>query len=69
MGAQEVHAGGEVAFYSPLYPDQLHPDPSSAVNFVRFCFLDPRAREFYPDWDLMADGAVDLLRTDAGRDP
>ncbi|MGV9864666.1 MmyB family transcriptional regulator [Rhodococcus koreensis] len=57
------------AFYSPLYPDQLHPDPSSAVNFVRFCFLDPRAREFYPDWDLMADGAVDLLRTDAGRDP
>ena len=57
------------AFYSPLYPDQLHPDPSKAVNFVRFCFLDPRAREFYPDWDQMADGAVNLLRTDAGRDP
>ncbi|WP_009475418.1 helix-turn-helix transcriptional regulator [Rhodococcus sp. JVH1] len=57
------------AFYSPLYPDQLHPDPSKAVNFVRFCFLDPRAHEFYPDWDQMADGAVNLLRTDAGRDP
>ncbi|NHU45543.1 helix-turn-helix transcriptional regulator [Rhodococcus sp. A14] len=56
-------------FYSPLYPDQLHPDPSKAVNFVRFCFLDPRAHEFYPDWDQMADGAVNLLRTDAGRDP
>ncbi|MDA3624650.1 helix-turn-helix transcriptional regulator [Saccharopolyspora sp. WRP15-2] len=57
------------AFYSPLYPDPLHPDPSKPVNFVRFCFLDPRAREFYPDWDLMADTSVNLLRTDAGRDP
>lgn len=33
------------------------------------CFLDPRALDFYPDWDHMADGAVNLLRTDAGRDP
>ncbi|ORA39323.1 helix-turn-helix transcriptional regulator [Mycobacterium aquaticum] len=57
------------AFYSPLYPDPLHPDPSRPVNFVRFCFLDPAAREFYPDWDQMADSAVNLLRTDAGRDP
>jgi transcriptional regulator with XRE-family HTH domain len=57
------------AFYSPLYPDPLHPDPGHPVNFVRFCFLDPRAHEFYPDWDFMADSAVNLLRTDAGRDP
>ncbi|MEU6132255.1 helix-turn-helix transcriptional regulator [Saccharopolyspora sp. NPDC047091] len=57
------------AFYSPLYPDPLHPDPSRPVNFVRFCFLDPAARQFYPDWELMADSAVNLLRTDAGRDP
>ncbi|WP_280434007.1 helix-turn-helix transcriptional regulator [Nocardia carnea] len=57
------------AFYSPLYPDPSAPDVSKPVNFVRFCFLDPRARDFYPDWDLMADGAVNLLRTDAGRDP
>lgn len=57
------------AFYSPLYPDPLHPDPSRPVNFVRFCFLDPAAREFYPDWEFMADSAVNLLRTDAGRDP
>ncbi|MGM7645984.1 helix-turn-helix transcriptional regulator [Nocardia sp. JW2] len=57
------------AFYSPLYPDPLHPDLSKQVNFVRFCFLDPRAREFYPDWDQMADASVNLLRTDAGRDP
>ena len=57
------------AFYAPLYPDPQHPDPSQPVNFVRFCFLDPLAREFYPDWEFMADAAVNLLRTDAGRDP
>ncbi len=57
------------AFYAPLYPDPEHPDPSRPVNFVHFCFLDPRAHEFYPDWNSMADNAVNLLRTDAGRDP
>lgn len=57
------------AFYAPLYPDPEHPDPSRPVNFVQFCFLDPRAHEFYPDWNSMADNAVNLLRTDAGRDP
>ncbi|MEU1980345.1 helix-turn-helix transcriptional regulator [Nocardia sp. NPDC019395] len=57
------------ALHSPLYPDPLHPDPRRPVNIVRFCFLDPHAREFFPDWDQVADGVVDLLRTDAGRDP
>jgi len=57
------------AFYSPLYPDPLHPDPSQTVNFVRYCFLDPTAREFYLQWETMADSSVNLLRTDAGRDP
>ena len=57
------------AFYAPLYPDPEHPDVTRPVNFVRFCFLDPAAHEFYPDWDTMADNAVNLLRTDAGRDP
>jgi transcriptional regulator with XRE-family HTH domain len=57
------------AFYAPLYPDPQHPDPSVPVNFVRFCFLDPRAHDFYPDWDFMADVSVNNLRTEAGRDP
>jgi transcriptional regulator with XRE-family HTH domain len=57
------------AFYAPLYPDPQHPDPSVPVNFVRFCFLDPRAHEFYPDWEFMADVSVNNLRTEAGRDP
>jgi transcriptional regulator with XRE-family HTH domain len=68
---QDFVCGNQLAyaFYSPLYPDPLHPDPSQPVNFVRFCFLDPRAREFYPDWEFMADAAANLLRTDGGRDP
>lgn len=68
---QDLVCGNQLAyaFYSPLYPDPLHPDVNRPVNFVRFCFLDPQAREFYPDWEQMADSAVDLLRTDAGRDP
>ncbi|MDF2977597.1 MAG: hypothetical protein K0S40_2325 [Actinomycetospora sp.] len=56
------------AFYAPLFPDPAQPDPGRPVNFVRFCFLDPAARAFYPDWDTMADTSVNLLRTDAGRD-
>jgi hypothetical protein len=57
------------AFYAPLFGDPARPDPAQQVNFVRFCFLDPAAHDFYPDWDTMADTSVNLLRTDAGRDP
>jgi transcriptional regulator with XRE-family HTH domain len=57
------------ALHAPLYPDPLHPDPRRPVNVVRFCFLDPLAQEFFLDWDQVADGVVNLLRTDAGRDP
>ena len=32
-------------------------------------FLDPRAREFYVDWDGIADAAAFNLRATAGRDP
>lgn len=38
-------------------------------NLARFCFLDERAREFYPEWEAAADVAVAILRTEAGRDP
>jgi transcriptional regulator with XRE-family HTH domain len=52
------------AFYSPLLPGTGQP-----ANLARYCFLDPTAPEFYPDWDEAADTTVAILRTEAGRDP
>ena len=41
--------------------------PAVDRNLVRFIFLDPRARELYPDWDSVASETVAMLRLDAGR--
>jgi transcriptional regulator with XRE-family HTH domain len=38
-------------------------------NFARFIFLEPVARRFYPDWDVIARINVAQLRAEAGRDP
>lgn len=38
-------------------------------NLARFVFFDPRATDFYPDWDDMADYAVGILRFEAGHSP
>jgi transcriptional regulator with XRE-family HTH domain len=51
-------------FYSPLIGDGGRPP-----NLARFQFLDPAARDFYPDWDLFAHMCVSIMRADAGRDP
>lgn len=52
------------AFYADVYAD-----PHNQANLARFNFLDPASRRFYPDWDLAADVAVAILRTEAGRNP
>jgi transcriptional regulator with XRE-family HTH domain len=52
------------ALYAPVFADAIQP-----ANLARFCFLDPRATGFYPDWDDAANTSVALLRTEAGRDP
>lgn len=52
------------AFYRDIYAT-----PGNQGNLARFQFLDPASRRFYPDWDLFADMAVAILRTEAGRDP
>jgi transcriptional regulator with XRE-family HTH domain len=52
------------AFYSHLFEGTGHP-----VNFARFVFLDPRARDFYADWERAARDSVAILRSEAGRDP
>ena len=52
------------ALYDPLFQSQ-----GPTVNYARYIFLDPGARQFYPDWDSIADSAVASLRTVAGRSP
>jgi transcriptional regulator with XRE-family HTH domain len=52
------------ALYAPAFDDPVRP-----VNLARFNFLDPRSRDFYPNWDDAANTAVALLRTEAGRNP
>jgi transcriptional regulator with XRE-family HTH domain len=44
-------------------------DPARPANLARFAFLDPRAKTFYPDWEVAANNSVALLRTEAGRNP
>lgn len=51
-------------FYSPVIGDG-----GRTPNLARFQFLDPAARDFYPDWDLFAHMCVAIMRAEAGRDP
>lgn len=52
------------AFYAPLYDGTARP-----VNSARFVFLNPKAPEFFVDWDTIANDTVGILRGEAGRDP
>ena len=52
------------ALYAPAFAV-----PGRDVNLARFRFLDPAARDFYPDFAESARTTVELLRTEAGRDP
>lgn len=52
------------AFYSPVIGDG-----GRMPNLARFQFLDPAARDFYPDWDRFASMCVGIMRAEAGRDP
>jgi transcriptional regulator with XRE-family HTH domain len=44
-------------------------DGRERPNAARFVFLDPRARDFYLDWDRIARDVVATLRSAAGRNP
>ncbi len=52
------------ALYSDMYRGTARP-----ANHSRFIFLDPRAHDFYPDWERAANVNVAILRRDAGRFP
>ena len=56
------------ALFADLADDPTH-DRSRVPNFARYTFLDPRAVERYPDWNLVAGDIVALLRAEAGRSP
>jgi hypothetical protein len=47
----------------------MYVDPTRPVNSARFVFLDPRATNFYLDWDSAATDIVAALRSEAGRNP
>jgi len=52
------------ALYSPVFAI-----PGRPANLARFQFFAPAAREFYPSFEDSARTTVELLRTEAGRDP
>ncbi len=52
------------ALYSEMYRA-----PGRPANHSRFIFLDPRAHNFYPDWERAANVNVAILRREAGRNP
>jgi transcriptional regulator with XRE-family HTH domain len=52
------------ALFSDVFRDPVRPP-----NLARFVFLDPRARNFYRDWEKAADDTVAVLRAEAGRSP
>lgn len=51
-----------------LYSEMLA-DPVRPANSARFAFLNPRAREFFTDWERAANDIVAILRAEAGRSP
>lgn len=65
-GRLDLLAANELAraFFADIYNTDTTPP-----NMARFQFLDPAAIRFYPDWDVIADMTVDVLRTEAGRNP
>jgi len=52
------------ALFSPLFDD-----PARSVNIARFRFLNPRAVDFYREWDRTGRTVVAVLRAEAGKHP
>ncbi|RSN19432.1 transcriptional regulator [Streptomyces sp. WAC 05977] len=66
-GRYDVLATNQLAraLYSPVLDDPRRP-----ANTARFVYLDPEAaREFFVDYDNVADAVATKLRMEAGRNP
>ena len=58
------------ALYSPVLESATGGATSKRpANTTRFLYLDPAARDFFVDYDLMARDAAAMLRLEAGRNP
>jgi transcriptional regulator with XRE-family HTH domain len=64
-GRQDILAVNHLgrAFYAPMFESR------APANMARFTYLDPRARDFFADWNRTAKECVAALRTQVGRDP
>ncbi len=51
-----------------LYSGVLAAD-TIPFNLARYVFLDPRAADFFVEWDAVADDIVSALRIEVGRSP
>ncbi|HEX7303824.1 helix-turn-helix transcriptional regulator [Lentzea sp.] len=56
------------ALFAPLFASATTVENGQA-NFIRYHFLDPGARDFYGNWNVVADVLAASLRTEAGRHP
>ena len=65
-GSHDILAANQLgeALWSPLYANVDRP-----VNSARYLFLDPTARDMYPDWERIANETVAIMRRTAGADP
>ena len=64
-GRQDILAANHLgrAFYAPMFESR------GPANMARFTYLDPRARDFFADWNRAAKECVAALRTQAGHEP
>ncbi len=58
------------ALYSPVLHSAIAgPADRRPANTTRFVYLDPAARDFFVDYDRIAQDAAAMLRLEAGRHP
>lgn len=62
----EIVAANSLCF--ALYTGILSPD-TLPLNLARFMFLDPRSKEFFVEWETLADDFAAALRTESGQNP
>lgn len=65
-GRHDILAANQMgrALYAPVFDDPRRP-----VNTTRFTYLNPAAREFWRDYDRIANDGAAMLRLEAGRNP